>query len=207
VLPDRRTESELRPTRADRRRGDPDRRGLAATAAATKAELPAAPPAELDVDAAKLPLPPSRDPLDAVRAALDEGRYDEAADVAAEVAAATPLWAQAHYLQGIALTNLGRDADAAVVLRKAVYLDPEHGFAHFLLGGALERLGEPVAAARSYLAAAGTLANRPIDGPTPELGGRSVDELAALCRRLARRAEQGAAHPGDRRASAKDEKS
>jgi Flp pilus assembly protein TadD len=136
-----------------------------------------------------VPVVPTRDPLDAVRSALNEGRYAEAADIAAEVVAATPLWAEAHYLQGVALTNLGRDADALIVLRKSVYLDPEHGFAHFLLGGALDRLGEQVAAARSYRAAAATLGSRPRDGVAPELGGRSVAELAALCLELAHRAD------------------
>jgi chemotaxis protein methyltransferase CheR len=171
VLPDRRTEDDLRPTRADRRHSDDDRRGAAAAVTVT---VPT----------------PSRDPLDAVRSALSEGRYDEAADVAAEVVAATPLWAQAHYLQGVALTNLGRDADALVVLRKAIYLEPEHAFAHFLLGGALERQGEPVAASRSYRAAATTLGSRPLDVVAPELGGRSTAELAALCIELAHRADQ-----------------
>jgi chemotaxis protein methyltransferase CheR len=169
VLPDRRTEDDLRPTRADRRRNDDDRRDVTATVTTAA---------------------PSRDPLDAVRSALSEGRYDEAADVAAEVVAATPLWAQAHYLQGVALTNLGRDADALVVLRKATYLEPEHAFAHFLLGGALERQGEPVAASRSYRAAATTLGSRSMDVVAPELGGRSAAELAALCLELAHRADQ-----------------
>jgi len=169
VLPDRRTEDDLRPTRADRRRNDDDRREPLATVTAPV---------------------PSQDPLDAVRSALSEGRYDEAADVAAEVVAATPLWAQAHYLQGVALTNLGRDADALVVLRKAIYLEPEHAFAHFLLGGALERQGEPVAASRSYRAAATTLGSRPLDVVAVELGGRSAAELAALCLELAHRADQ-----------------
>jgi chemotaxis protein methyltransferase CheR len=190
VLPDRRTEDEPRPTRADRRRNDTDRRDRPVD----PLEIPKLPrlvtPA-MPVVAPALParVPPTRDPLDAVRTAIAEGRYDEAADVAAEVVAATPLWAQAHYLQGVALTNLGRDADALVVLRKTVYLDPEHGFAHFLLGGALERTGEPVAASRSYRAAANTLGRRKMDGIAPELGGRSVAELATLCTQLANRAE------------------
>jgi len=190
VLPDRRTENEPRPTRADRRRGDADRRGRPAG----PVEIPKLPrlvtPAmPVTPPPAPVPVAPTRDPLDAVRSAIAEGRYDEAADVAAEVVAATPLWAQAHYLQGVALTNLGRDADALVVLRKTVYLDPEHGFAHFLLGGALERMGEPIAAARSYRAAANTLGRRKLDGVAPELGGRSVSELAALCMQFASRAE------------------
>jgi chemotaxis protein methyltransferase CheR len=181
ILRDRRTEEELRPTRADRRRGDNDRRGRKDEPIPAPRSSPTAP---------AVPVQPTRDPLDAVRSAMLQGRYDEAADIAAEVVAATPLWAQAHYLQGVALTNLGRDADALVVLRKAVYLDPEHGFAHFLLGGALDRLGEPVAASRSYRAAASTLGRRPMDSVAIELGGRSVAELATLCMQLALRADE-----------------
>jgi chemotaxis protein methyltransferase CheR len=189
VLPDRRTEDEPRPTRADRRRGYSERRGRPVDADRAPAP-PAVARAASELSVPSPAPPPPRDPLDAVRAAIAEGRYDEAADIAAEVVAATPLWAQAHYLQGVALTNLGRDPDALIVLRKTVYLDPDHGFAHFLLGGALERLQEPVAASRSYRAAASTLGQRPLDGVATELGGRSVAELAALCLQLAHRADR-----------------
>jgi chemotaxis protein methyltransferase CheR len=171
VLPDRRTEDEPRPTRADRRRGPLDRRLVA--------ELGSQP----------APAEPARDPIIAVRTAVAGGNYAEAADLAAEVGTATPLRSEAHYLHGLALSNLGRDAEALVVLRKAVYLDPDDGFAHFLLGVSLERTGERLAAARSYRAAAGTLGSRPFDAVAPELGGRSVAELAALCHRLALQAE------------------
>ena len=103
ILRDRRTEEELRPTRADRRRGDTDRRGRKdEPIPATDARRPRRPSA-----APAVPVQPTRDPLDAVRSAMLQGQYDEAADIAAEVVAATPLWAQAHYLQGVALTNLG----------------------------------------------------------------------------------------------------
>jgi chemotaxis protein methyltransferase CheR len=181
VLPDRRTEDEPRPTRADRRRGPVDRRLVAPAPAPAVAPPP--PPAETVVESE------DRDPLVAVRTAVAQGRYDEAADLAAEVVTATPLRSEAHYLHGLALGNLGRDEQALVVLRKAVYLDPEDGFAHFLLGGALERTGEHLAAARSYRAAASTLGRRPFDAVAPELGGRSVAELAALCHQLALQAE------------------
>ena len=176
VLPDRRTEDEPRPTKADRRRGPGDRR------TATRASAPperVAPPVAV----------PATDPLDVVRAAVAAGKYAEAADVAGEVGSADPLRQEAHYLQGLALTNLGRDADAMVVLRKAVYLAPEDGFAHFLLAGALERSGETLAAARSYRAAATTLGGRPADCAAAELGGRSVAELAELCAQQAQRIE------------------
>lgn len=174
VLPDRRTEDEPRPTKADRRRGPVDRRAARATARVVAASPSAEP-----------------DPLVAVRTALADGRHAEAADLAAEVAQAAPLRQEAHYLHGLALANLGKDADALVALRKATYLDPTDGFAHFLLGGALERLGERVAAARSYRAAAVTLGQRPLDAVAPELDGRSVAELAAACVQLAERIEQG----------------
>jgi len=198
VLPDRRTEDEPRPTRADRRRGYNDRRGRAGD---TVVEVPKLPrlvtPAMPDVgEPEPVPAGPAPDPLDAVRVAIADGRYAEAADIAGEVTAATPLWAQAHYLQGVALTNLGRDEEALVVLRKTVYLDPEHGLAHFMLGGALERSGELVAASRSYRAAAATLGRRPLDGVATELGGRSVAELAALCMQLAQRADHASRAEG-----------
>jgi chemotaxis protein methyltransferase CheR len=208
VLPDRRTEDELRPTKADRRRGPQDRRGAEVVEPESKPRL--RPPPAVPTRTAPTRTGPSRtapvrseprhapppavapsapDPLVAVRAAVAAGRYDEAADLAAECAIATPLRAEAHYLHGLALTNLGRDGDALVVLRKAVYLDPQNGFAHFLLGGALERCHEPIAAARSYRAAAATLGGRPLDAIAPELGGRSVAELAATCVQLAQRIE------------------
>jgi chemotaxis protein methyltransferase CheR len=184
VLPDRRTENEPRPTRADRRRGPVDRRKLAASIAPAQRVAPST----VDADAVVA----GPDPMVAVRTAVAAGNYVEAADLATEVTTASPLRGEAHYLHGVALTNLGRDSDALLVLRKAVYLDPHDGFAHFLLGGALERCGERVAAARSYRAAAATLGTRPLDSVAPELGGRSVAELAVLCRQLARQAEEAA---------------
>ncbi|MBV9369516.1 MAG: methyltransferase domain-containing protein [Frankiales bacterium] len=203
VLPDRRTEDEPRPTRADRRRGPDDRRGADVDAVAEPKPARLRPPPSVpprlaparavprhSPPAVTAPLAPAPiDPLVAVRAAVRSGRYGEAADLAAECAIAQPLRAETHYLHGLALTNLGRDGEALVVLRKAVYLDPQDGFAHFLLGGALERCAEPVAAARSYRAAAATLGGRPLDAVAPELGGRSVAELAATCVRLAQRIE------------------
>jgi chemotaxis protein methyltransferase CheR len=134
------------------------------------------------------PKPPSADELVArTRAALSQGRYDEAAGFAAEAVAAEPMRAEAFYLGGLALVDLGDDDRALVELRKAVYLDPQMGFAHFLLAGVLDRLGDPQAAAREYAAAADTLGLAPGDATAEELGGRSVRELAQLCRQLERR--------------------
>ena len=127
--------------------------------------------------------------LDSARAALSAGGYDEAARLAASAAEADPLRAEPFYVRGLALVGGGRDAEALVELRKAVYLDPAAGLAHFLLAGVLGRLGSSAAAAREYAAAADTL--RPRDAQAHELGGRSVTELAELCRSLAQREEAG----------------
>ena len=72
-------------------------------------------------------------------------------------------------------------------LRKAVYLAPRAGLGHFVLAGVLDRLGDRGAAAREYAAAAETLGSQPGDATAEELGGRSVAELAALCRSLTQR--------------------
>jgi chemotaxis protein methyltransferase CheR len=177
ILPDRRTEDEMVPLLVDRRQSREDRRAQRAAAAKELAGTQTT------------TAPPPIDPLLAVRAAVTAGRYAEALDLAGDVTTVTPLRAEAYYLQGLALTNLGRDADALVALRKAVYLDPQHSFAHFLLAGALERSGEHRAAARSYRAAAAMLGRRPLDSVAVELGGRSVAELAALCATLARQSD------------------
>ncbi len=127
-----------------------------------------------------------------VRRALREGRYDDAVRLAGLLIDALPLEAEAFYLRGLALVSGGEDAVALVDLRKAVYLDPGAGLAHFLLAGALARTGAGAAAAREFAAAADALAARPPSPDTAELGGRSVQELAALCRQLSRPVQEPA---------------
>ncbi|HVE74780.1 MAG TPA: CheR family methyltransferase [Mycobacteriales bacterium] len=129
----------------------------------------------------------TRDPLARARLALAEGRYDDAARLAASGDQLAP---DAHYIRGVALANSGADQEALVALRKAVYLDPDSGLAHFLLAGVLARLGDRPAATREYRAAATTLGRRPTDEGAPELGGRTVRELAELCAQLGRPDEE-----------------
>jgi chemotaxis protein methyltransferase CheR len=162
VLPDRRTENEG-PPQAKPERRVASRRDRTSVPAAT----PIAPPSAV-----------------AVRAALADGKYDDAVSAANELVTTEPLNPMGHYLRGLALVNAGRDADALIDLRKAVYLDPSSGLGHFLLAGVLHRMGDPAAAAREYAAAGNTLGGRKEEHTAPELGGRSVDELAALCRQL-----------------------
>ena len=128
--------------------------------------------------------------LGPARAALSEGRYDDAAQLADQVAQARPLDAVSHYLRGLALATAGADAEAVVSLRKALYLDPGNGLAHFVLAGALARLRQGAAAAQAYRAAAHALGARPPLECVDELGGRRAEELAALSLRLAAQAEQ-----------------
>lgn len=164
VLPDRRTLQEL-PLPAERRVA-PRR------APRPRLEVPRQERAEPDAIS-----------LSAVREALQEGRYADAARLARLAADADPLRSEVHYLLGLALVNQGSDIEALPALRRSVYLDPDAGLAHFLLAGALARCGDRAAAAREYRAAAQSL-SRGLDADAPELGGRSARELAALCAQL-----------------------
>jgi chemotaxis protein methyltransferase CheR len=176
VLPDRRTGEDMKP--AERRLRVRRTEKSAAKGAAKPTAKTAPKPA---------PAPSAADLVAGAREALANGRYDDAADLAEQAVAVEPLRGEAFYLRGLALVDLGDDERALVELRKAVYLEPEMGFAHFLLAGVLDRLGDRAASAREYAAAADTLGLAPGDATAAELGGRSVRELAQLCRQLERR--------------------
>ena len=141
----------------------------------------------------------------ATRAALSTGAYEAAVSLARAEAKRHPLSGEAHYLEGLALVNLGRHEEALSALRRAVYTDPGHGFAQFLLAVTLSGRGAAGEAARAYGAAADALDALDPDVSAPELDGRRVSELAALCRLLARspasrRGGEGSPGPGEVRA-------
>jgi Flp pilus assembly protein TadD len=120
----------------------------------------------------------------AVRAAIGAGEYAAAARAATELLRAAPdsaTAALAHYLRGLALTNLHDESEAVAALRAAVRLDDGDGLAHFLLAGALGRLGRRPEAARSYARAAAALLARPPHPGSSELDGRDPADLVALC--------------------------
>lgn len=172
--------AERRAVLADRRTGE-EHRPAERRLRPRRAERPA-------VVAVPPPAPPQADELvGQARAALAEGRYGEAVELAEQATGLEPLRGEAFYLRGLALVDLGDDDAALIDLRKAVYLEPRMGFAHFLLAGVLDRLGDRAACAREYAAAADTLGLAPGDETAEELGGRSVRELAQLCRQLERR--------------------
>ncbi len=176
------------PVPAERRAILPDRRTLD--------EGPPPPSPERRVQArrheVRLPTSPEQ-LLVKARASLGAGLYEQAAQAAADATAVEPTRADAYYLRALALVSAGRDEDALVDLRKAVYLEPGMGFAQFLLAGVLSRLGRASAAATAYAAAAESLGVQPSDATAPELGGRSVRELAALCRTLSAGTAENAA--------------
>ena len=190
VLPDRRTGDDGLPADGERRVVKGDRRGGSPWEKLTKPRSlpfprPARGPRSFESLGSALPVPEPVDAITEVRLALRDGRYAEAAALAAAVVVADPLRADAYYLHGLALANQGRDSEALAELRKAVYVDPMAGFAHFLLGGVLARLGDAPGAARSYRAAAETLGRNADDHDAVELGGRTVNELVDLCWQLA----------------------
>jgi chemotaxis protein methyltransferase CheR len=134
-----------------------------------------------------LPAPQAQpDPLVEIRDALGAGAYAAAVELAARHVAQAPLSAQLHYLHGLALVEVGQDAQALIALRRAAYLEPASGFAQFLLAVVLGRLGHGAEARRAYGSAAQALARRGPHERASELGGRRVEDLAAMCRQLAR---------------------
>jgi chemotaxis protein methyltransferase CheR len=132
------------------------------------------------------PVAAAPDPLAEVRDALGAGAYAAAAELAARHIVQHPLSAQLHYLHGLALVEIGEDAQALIALRRAAYLDPASGFAQFLLAVVLGRLGHGAEATRAYGAAAQALSERVPHERASELGGRRVEDLAAMCQQLAR---------------------
>ena len=123
--------------------------------------------------------------LDEIRERLLRGEYEMAVAAAEALAASEPLSAEAHYLQAVALVDLGRDRAALEPLRCAVYLAPRSPLPQFVLGTVLARLGHRGAATGAFAAAEYALRDSDdLDATVPELDGRRLGELAELCRQL-----------------------
>lgn len=124
--------------------------------------------------------------------ALDEGRYEEAAEKAREAMRADPLVAEAYAVAGRAVAALGDDVAALEPLRKAVFLEPGCAEAHFTLAGVLQRTDQAAAAAAAYRAAGAAVVTTNAERLQRMLDGRDPASLAALCEQLAQAAEQTA---------------
>ena len=130
------------------------------------------------------------DLLRLAREALEQARYAEAARLASAATAASPFEVDAYLVEGRARATVGDDPGALVALRKAVYLSPSAGHARFALAGALSRCGQRAAAAREYRAAAVALPATSTSDLRELLDGCDVDQLVALCQRLADECER-----------------
>jgi len=98
------------------------------------------------------------------RAAYAEGRrlaaaldFEEAQGAADRSVEASPLWAPAHLLQGLVLSERGHDDAALAALRRCLFLDPGLAVGHLALADVLRRGGQAGRASRA-LAEAGRLA-------------------------------------------------
>jgi len=76
------------------------------------------------------------------RAAYNDGRYAEAADLFAEVVRLEPDNEDAYVFLGLALRRLGQLEDAVAAYQSAIDLDPSYAIAYINLGVALRRLGQ-----------------------------------------------------------------
>ena len=201
LLPERRGRTERRrdpnesapvPPQRVARRSEPARQEVARGAAHRPAERRATPRSAAPRSAAAAAGSSAHELVAIAREALASGRYSDAVTAAGRAAKADPMLVDPHLIGGEALVNLGRDADAIRELRQAVYLQPDAASALLLLAGALDRQGEPAAAGRAYRSAAATVGDLPPDEVSAFFGGRSADELVALCLRLAAQAERTA---------------
>jgi chemotaxis protein methyltransferase CheR len=164
-------------------------RAGAAVASMSAPPVPPRPvPAVAEVPTAAAPAHDAAPPditLDAIREHLLHGDYETARQAAEAFAERDPLSAEAHYLQAVALVDLGRDRGALEPLRRAVFLAPRSPLPQFLLGTVLARLGQRGAATGAFAAAEYALRDSDnLEATVPELDGRRLGELAALCRQL-----------------------
>lgn len=116
------------------------------------------------------PQPLTQAQVDAVVAALQQGRWDEALARVAPLAAAHPQVAVLHTLAGVALTETGRLDEAEAAHARAAALSPQDADPHYNLGTVRHRLGRTVEAELAYRAA---IARRPAHA-------HALNNLAAL---------------------------
>ena len=102
-------------------------------------------------DTTAAPVPPAPESgVARALAAANDGRLDEAIELAAGVLKGEPLNADAHFVRGLAELGAGDPAGAVTSLRRALYVRPDFVLAAFRLAGALERCEQPAAAVSAY---------------------------------------------------------
>lgn len=169
-------------------------------------------PAVFDLPPIPVSAPPRRDLVAEARAALARGEWEAAlrslaetpdsaegealrvratanlrgpldgVSASARACARHPLSAELHFLAGVLLWTLGRDAEAARELRRTLYLDGSLAAAHFVLGAVLARTGDSDGARRAYRNAQRIAEGTPADAPVPLGDGERASRLAEAAR-------------------------
>jgi chemotaxis protein methyltransferase CheR len=132
--------------------------------------------------------PPSsarrRTPAPARRRPERTAAVPESAPAPASRVSRSPMSAESHYLQAVALIDQRKDDEAAAALERALYLDRRMVAAHFALGLLRERQGDAAAARRALRNARRLCAELPPETPIPFAGGTCASQLASMVRDL-----------------------
>jgi chemotaxis protein methyltransferase CheR len=98
-----------------------------------------------------------------------------------------PLFAPAHYLQGVIYSEWGKLDDALTALRRAVFADPQFVLARFALASLFGRLKQPKRAQKSLNKVTQLLASYDPDAPVSEgdkITAKELGEMVAIQRSL-----------------------
>jgi chemotaxis protein methyltransferase CheR len=111
---------------------------------APKMQMPSAPPAQVQAEAAPAAA------VMRIKMLADQGRWDEALAACDSLLAANALDARAHFYRALVLEQLGDMDGCETFLRRAIYLDRHFVLPHYHLGLFQWRREEPAAAGRSF---------------------------------------------------------
>jgi chemotaxis protein methyltransferase CheR len=133
---------------------------------------------------------------DALRAA-DQGQLEVALEATDRALGRDALDTNAHFLRGLALRGLGRQAEAIAAFRSVLYVNPDFGLAAFEMGRALEACGDDTSAVRAYNQALKTFDRTPETALTSsqlhsgDVAGACAIRLLALSKPLTGRQARG----------------
>lgn len=116
----------------------------------------------------------------AIKALADQSQLELAHRSIDALVKKAPLFAAAHYLQGLILQEAGDTEGALVALRRCVYLDAGFALGHLALVNLYSVAGHPERARTHRHNIARLLAGVPVSDPVPEGDGLTVGELLRL---------------------------
>jgi chemotaxis protein methyltransferase CheR len=121
-----------------------------------------------------------------LRSVANQGRLEEAAEIARRALAAHGTSAELLYLHSVVLLQGGQAQAAAVVARRALYADRQLVVAHLALAEAARQAGLREESRRALRNAAALLEKMPPDSVVPASDGEHAGRLAELIRVKAR---------------------